>query len=85
MSARVLPSAGRSIIVTAMKIEAPKLPAELSFEELQAYKSAWRRYDEQRIANGEATPHEIQRQNAVIRPPRKTEVGHFPEAEPLEV
>ena len=68
-----------------MKIEAPKLPAELSFEKLQAYKSALRWRDAQRIAAGEATPHEIQEQNAVIRPPHKVEVLHFPEAELLEV
>jgi hypothetical protein len=68
-----------------MKIEAPKLPAELSFEAVQAYKSALRRCDEQRIAEGEATPHEIQQQNAVVRLPRKAQVLRFPEAELLEV
>ena len=81
----VLPSWLLRVKVRAMKIEAPKLPAELSFENLQAYKSALRRRDAQRIAAGEATPHEIQQQNAVIRPPRKAEVLHFPEAELLEV
>ena len=68
-----------------MKIEAPELPAELCFETLQAYKSALRRHDEERIAAGEATPHDIQQQNALIPPPRKVEVLHFPEAENLEV
>ena len=80
-----MPSEARRVKVRAMKIEAPKLPADLSFESLQAYKSALRRRDAQRIAAGEATPHEIQQQNAVIRPPRKAEVLHFPEAELLEV
>jgi len=61
------------------------LPAELSFEKLQAYKSALRRLDEQRIAAGEATPREIQVQNSVIRTPQKAVVLHFPEAELLEV
>ena len=64
-----------------MKIEAPRLPAELSFEKLQAYKSALRRCDEQRIAAGEATPHQIQEQNALVSPPRIAEVLSFPEAE----
>jgi hypothetical protein len=68
-----------------MKIEAPKLPAELSFEKLQLYKSAMRQHDVLRIAAGEATPHEIHSQNAVIRPPRKAEVLRFPEAELREV
>jgi hypothetical protein len=63
-----------------VKIEAPRLPAELSFEKLQAYKSALRRWDEQRIAAGEATPHQIQQQNSLIRPPRTAEVISFPEA-----
>ncbi len=68
-----------------MKIPAPKLPAELSFESVQAYKSALRQHDAQRIAAGEATPHEVQQQNAVIRRPRRVEVLHFPEAEHPEV
>jgi hypothetical protein len=80
----VLPSNGRRVTIKAMKIEAPKLPSEPSFAKLQAYKCALRQRDAQRIADGEATPHEIQQQNAVIRPPRKAEVLHFPEAELLE-
>ncbi len=48
-----------------MKIPAPKLPAELSFESVQAYKSALRRHDARRIAAGETTPHEVHHQNAI--------------------
>src|SRR5262245_50860295 len=81
----LLPLAGEGTTICTMKIEAPTLPAELSFEKLQAYKSALRRHDLQRIAAGEATPHEIQQRNAVIRPPRRVEVVRFPEAELLEI
>ena len=68
-----------------MKIEEPMLPAQLSFEKLQAYKCALRRRDEERIAAGETTPHEVQQRNSIIRTPRKAEVLRFPEAELLEV
>lgn len=67
-----------------MKIEAPELPTELNFETLQSYKSAMRRWDQERIAAGHVTPHEVQEENALISVPRKVEVLHFPEAELLE-
>lgn len=68
-----------------MKIMAPTKPSELSFENLQAYKSALHWYDLQRIANREVTPSEIQLQKAVIRLPRKVQVKRIPKAELLEI
>ena len=59
----------------------PELPKELSFEKVQAYKSALRRYDLARIAAGEATPEQIQRENSVVRKSKRAVILTFPELE----
>ena len=63
------------------KLAKPKLPAELDFESVQAYKAAMRLYDAQRIANGEATPEQVQKENDWIEASDDVEVFRFPEAE----
>ena len=63
------------------KVKAPQLPRVLSFESVQAYKSALRRYDRERIVNGEATPEQIQRENSPIPQFEQAVILTFPELE----
>ncbi len=63
------------------KLTKPKFPDKLDFESLQDYKAAMRLYDEQRIANGEATAEELQKENDWIQTSKDVEVLRFPEAE----
>ncbi len=67
----------------SQKLIKPKLPEKLDFESLQAYKAAMRLYDEQRIAVGEATADQIQKDNDLIQVSGDVEVLSFPEAETL--
>ena len=67
-----------------MKARRPKLPAKLTFQSVQTYKSAMRRYDQRRIAYGEATAAQVQRENAVVKSARRVEILNFPEAELVE-
>lgn len=64
-----------------MKIKEPELPAEITFEALQAYKDALREYDRKRIAAGEVTPAQVQSENSLIPWPSVAKVLRFPEAE----
>ena len=64
-----------------MKITEPELPAEMTFETLQAYKAALREYDRKRIAAGEVTPAQVQSENSIIPWPSVAKVLRFPEAE----
>ena len=59
----------------------PKLPTELTFENVQAYKAALRRYDQARIAAGEATPAQIQQENSVLPKFKVARILNFPELE----
>jgi hypothetical protein len=64
-----------------MRIKEPALPAEMTFEALEAYKAALREYDRERIEAGEATPAQIQAENSLIPWPRQAKILRFPEAE----
>jgi hypothetical protein len=60
-----------------MKLSPPTLPNELTFESVQAYKAAMRRYDRQRIERGEATPQQVQIENEIIHTPRTVRILTF--------
>ena len=59
----------------------PQLPEEMTFENVQAYKAALRRYDQARIAAGEATPEQIQKENSVLPKFTHAKILNFPELE----
>jgi hypothetical protein len=61
--------------------KAPEVPKVFSFESVQAYKSALRRYDRERIESGEATPEEMQRENSLIPGSEEAVILTFPELE----
>jgi hypothetical protein len=63
------------------RVTAPELPDNLSFENMQAYKAALRCYDHARIAAGEATPDQVQRENSVIASSKAVAILTFPELE----
>jgi hypothetical protein len=63
------------------RAKVPEIPEDLSFERVQAYKSALRRYDRERIKSGEATPEEIQRENSLIPESEQPVILTFPELE----
>ena len=65
---------------TRAKINRPKFPKELGFESMQAYKAAMREYDARRIATGEATAEQIQRENSWVRSASFKKILNFPEA-----
>ncbi len=67
----------------SQKLVKPQLPESLDFESVQAYKAAMRLYDAQRIASGEATPDQVQKENDLIECSEDVEVLRFPEAEGL--
>jgi hypothetical protein len=64
-----------------VSIKEPELPAEWTFEALEAYRAALREYDRRRIEAGEATPAQVQDENSVIPWPCRARVLRFPEAE----
>lgn len=65
----------------SLKVKRPQMPAELTFESVQAYKEAMRAYDLARIKAGLATPHEVQRENEAIHLSERVELQDFPELE----
>lgn len=64
-----------------MKAKMPVLPEVVTFETIQVYKSAMRRYDRQRIANREATPEQIQKENEIFHTPKQVRILRIPEME----
>ena len=60
-----------------MNLQPPEMPQELTFESVQAYKAALRRYDRQRIERGEATPQQVQYENEIIHPPKTVRILTF--------
>ena len=60
-----------------MNLSPPTLPKELTFESVQAYKAACRRYDRQRIERGEATPQQVQYENEIIHTPKTVRIISF--------
>ncbi len=64
-----------------MRMKEPELPADLTFEALEAYKAALREYDRERIEAGEATRAQVQAENSLIPWPHEAKVLRFPEAE----
>jgi hypothetical protein len=65
-----------------MKRKMPDIPEEMTFEKVQAYKAAMRRYDRDRIASGEATPEQVQWENEILHALSKKATLNFPELEP---
>jgi hypothetical protein len=66
--------------MNSRKIEKPTPPKDLTEESVAAYKASLRHYDRSRVATNQVSAQEVQRENAIFRPPVSFRVLTFPVA-----